>query len=720
MPQSARDSHGCATEADGTAQKPTHSDTGEVRVAVARVVKQSGFLSSTQEDPAPVQPSNSTDNKLPQPKIDAELTPTPLPPAPKLPLIDEALEVASNKSVPLLDRLRTLSDLLPRSLPCDAAPSAENRSVALGILTCAAEACGSASFPRAQREFADLVSPTVSHAALLVIPDSSPAELGLIANACRNVERVAKRVYSELLVRALQLTDTAPSEVLANVLCATPPSKVELHTLWELASVVLARAENLPSEVLIRCAEKLCSCDGSVPSHAEALASEFLRRISTESFSLACDFSDNMHTLCRQNPESLHSSRSPESYAQLCDVYNSWRTALAGRSNEVVPRLLLVRDISKRNGDGGRRRALREFESIDSSLCKAPESFSVSDAVALAYAASRLLYRSDSFCFAIARRCEAEVESLSDKDLASMIRSFGRLGFRDLQFLKRAADEACKRFDALKPHHALQITSALFHLQALPERVAQAALRHVLTHREQYPESDYALTLWCLSSVMPEVIRTLCSADHLPKCGDPGSWVRTFQTLIACGKFVSIDSTDEDTQRRVRRQQVATPSRLESAVLKHLSYCLQDLNLQIMPNPLVAGIEVDILVKSANRQFIIEIDGHLYHSLAGPDGSGLLFGVDVMQDNILQRLGYTVFHLKTSHVNTERRLRAAVENVTAKIREKVLDDASKGTSVLFPRYPYSPLCPVGQPESARPASAGDGPIEGASTLHPPG
>lgn len=655
-----------------------------------------------------VQPSTSPDKKVPPQTDPVDLAQAPLSPAPKLSTINQALEIASDKSITLLERLRALSDLLPRALPHGAEPSSENRVVALGVLSCVTKSSALAPFPRAQREFSEIVVDTVSHAALLVLPDSSPEELSLVADAILNIDRLSKDATKETVARALSLSESAPTDVLAKVLCAASPSKAESNDLWSLASAVLARPETLPSDILVRCAEKLCSCYGTVPQHAEALSAEFLRRMGDESFSLVCDFSDSMYTLCRQKPESLLSSHSPGSYSQLCEIHTSWRDALASRADELAPRLLLIRDAFKRLGIEGKRSATRALGELEQLFCRDKNSLSTKDAVSLAIATCRILYRSEDLCSAIARRCEAEAESLSDKDFASVARALGRLGFRDLKFISRMSDEACKRFDTLKPHHALHITSALFNLQALQPRVAEAALRHTLANRDQYLESDYALMLWCLSSVLPDQVGKLCSAEDLSAIGESGAWLRTFQTLISCGKFVNFDLQDREIDRKLRRECAFNTSRLERAVLDSLSRNLRDLPLEFMLNPLVAGIEVDILIKSPARQFVIEIDGHRYHSLFGPDANQLLFGLDVTQETVLQRLGYTVFHINTADLTIGKRQQSSVDRLAATIRAKVLNDAARTTPSVALRYPFSPGSPTRSP---LPGSATNKPAE---------
>lgn len=663
-----------------------------------------------------MQPSESPDNKAPAQTAPEELTLAPLPPIPKLSPISEALEVASNRSIPLLERLRTLSDLLPRALPHGAEPSGEHRPAALGVLACVTACCALAPFPRAQREFSEIVANTVSTAALLVLPESSNDELSLVADAILCIDRVSKRVPRETVARALSLSESAPVELLAKVLCAVPPSKADLEELQNLASAVLARPETLPSDILVRCAERLSSCEGTVPQHARALSAEFLRRIGDENFSLVCDFSDSLYTLCRQNPESLHSHRMPASYSQLCEIHDSWRDALAGRTAELVPRLLLIRDAFKRLGNDGKRRAACELGDIERSVCQGRHSISTKDAVSLAIAACRVMYRSQDLFSVIARQCEAEAESLSDKDFASLIRAFGRVGFRDMQFVGRMSDAACKRFDTLQPLHALHITSALFNLQALQPSVAEAALRHTLANRDQHPEPDYALMLWCISPVLPREVGQLCSPQDLPRLVDSGAWLRTFQTLIMCGKFVNFDLKDGEVSRRLRKENSSPPSRLEKDVLSTLRQSLRDLSLEFMPNPTVAGIEVDILIKSPARQFVIEIDGHLYHSLSGPDGNRLLFGLDVMQEAVLRRLGYVVFHVNTDDLANGKRLRRSVDRLAASIRAKVLQDAERALTSLPLRYPFSPDSPS-QPQISN--SASGSPAEVKPSVEPP-
>ncbi len=662
-----------------------------------------------------VHPSTSPDDKVPPQTDPVDLAQAPLPPAPKLSTINQALEVASNKRIPLLERLRTLSDLLPRALPHGAEPSDENRRAALGVLACVTACCALAPFPRAQREFSEIVANAVSNAALIVLPESSSDELSLVTDAIINIDRVSKRVHKQAVTRALSLSESAPTELLAKVLCTAAPSKGDPNELWDLASAVLARAETLSTDILVRCTEKLCSCEGTVPQHVKVLSAELLRRIGDESFTLVCDFSDALYTLCRQNPESLHSARSPASYSQLSEIYSSWRNAIASRRDELGPKLLVIRETFKRLGNEGKRSATRELEEIERSVCKDQGSLSTKDAVSLAIATCRVLYRSEDLCSAIARGCEAEAESLSDKDFASVVRAFGRLGFRDLKFISRMSDEACRRFDALKPHHALHITSALFNLQALQPRVAEAALRHTLANRDQYLESDYALMLWCLSSVLPDQVGRLCSVEDLPAIGDSGAWLRTFQTLISCGKFVNFDLQDREIDRKLRRECAFNTSRLERAVLDSLSRNLRDLPLEFMLNPLVAGIEVDILIKSPARQFVIEIDGHRYHSLFGPDANQLLFGLDVTQERVLQRLGYTVFHINTADLTSGKRQQSSVDRLAATIRAKVLNDAARTTPSVALRYPFSPDSPS-QPQISN--SASGSPAEGKPSAEP--
>jgi hypothetical protein len=116
-----------------------------------------------------------------------------------------------------------------------------------------------------------------------------------------------------------------------------------------------------------------------------------------------------------------------------------------------------------------------------------------------------------------------------------------------------------------------------------------------------------------------------------------------------------------------------------------------------MLNPLVAGIEVDILIKSPARQFVIEIDGHRYHSLFGPDANQLLFGLDVTQERVLQRLGYTVFHVNTADLTSSKRQQSSMDRLAASIRAKVLNDAARTTPSVALRYPFSPGSPTRSP-----------------------
>ncbi len=625
--------------------------------------------------------------------------------ASRVALAQAALAAASDERAPYLERLRLLSELLPRALPPNTLALPENRDIAVAVTESAATAFSYPGFSGMQRDFAEVVNPTLLLAAALTLDDCSPQELVAVAQSCAHQDKRGKLMYGGLVDRTLALVGSASAQHLAEIFCAVPCSKADPEKLAQLAQIIIERAHELPSATLIRYAQALCLQSLNSPLLAQLLGDEILRRVHGEPFSTSCSLCDNFRSLCRQSAGHNHSSRPPSKYPELGAVYDSWLSQLEARSAEMLPRLVSSRERAKAAGANGIPGYTQRLSQLEQDFLAAPSTYSAKDCVAIVNACSRLPFRSRELHDAVSARLSAHVGSFSLEDLSSVVGAFGVLGYRDLSFLSRATNAAVPRFDEMLPREVFGLVVGLSELHELSPEVARLAVAHVNRAPERYSDCDRAQLLWraAASSAEPGVAHR--AREDFSSNLEPGAWTRTFQTLLLCGEFPKVDLKDPAIERRLKRFSTVPPSRLEMSVVSGLTASLRGVSVQIIPNPLVAGVEVDILVKTPRKQFIVEVDGDRFHQLYGPDGAALLFGSDVIQDKIFNRLNYTVFHICSSELKNYRSFRTVIEEISRKIRRGIDSEASLGTRSPAAEYPFSPVIPENKAPNLPPLGA---------------
>lgn len=89
----------------------------------------------------------------------------------------------------------------------------------------------------------------------------------------------------------------------------------------------------------------------------------------------------------------------------------------------------------------------------------------------------------------------------------------------------------------------------------------------------------------------------------------------------------------------------------ELTIMDALSRFLRKVPHVIEDNLNVAGVMIDFVLYLEDRTIAIECDGSQYHYSTGPDG-GRLFGLDLIQNQILVRCGMEVVHIASSELNS--------------------------------------------------------------------
>lgn len=583
-------------------------------------------------------------------------------------LVDRALEVAADSSVQLVERLRLLSDLLPRAFSRETRDAPEARQIAAGVLSCAQAVLSAPSFPSEQGSFVDSVSNTMALAAATLIPNSSPEELLLVTQCCEVMDSVRRGVTRQLAVRCIETKDSLPATVLAEAFHAAFLAKLKPSQMHEVAASLLQRAHELSPRQLIRCGETLSRSKPIPSAMVEALKSEALRRLSDCSFSTACELNDL-----------LLSFGSP-SDTERRPVTDDWLTSLAQRRNEVMPRLLLIRHSMKQQAQ---RDALNDFERLTDELSESPSAFSPRDLIAVAAGAARVFFRNSKLSAILVERLTPLLGSLSGDDLSALARSLSKVGYRDLAFFGHVEAQLLARIKRLEPAHLLQLTASLHEVQALSGTAAQALVHHISRNRERYPQGEYLSALFCLASVRPDLTRHLCSLTDFQGVKDKGPWHKLLHSMVLSGSIPNSSSLDRRALHWLSVRKKGEPTRLEQQILRQLSGRLRSLGLEISANEIIVGIETDILIKSPNQRFIVEIDGGLHHHLTGPDGNGLSFGLDAAQDKVFRQLGYRVLHLKITDIASSQTREAALREIVRQVCEAVAPKPEKGARRVY-------------------------------------
>lgn len=249
----------------------------------------------------------------------------------------------------------------------------------------------------------------------------------------------------------------------------------------------------------------------------------------------------------------------------------------------------------------------------------------------------------------------SQVRDLPSQDLANIAKSVSLMGVRhkelfgaiSAEFQHRQAEITAMQLACMARAFAfLDIRDAK--LTSFIGKVARQLQRS--TTFEPFSMRSRAMIGWSLALLDPAQVPSVINPRFLidDQC-ELQTWGHIYQALLvteAIGPY-------EYFPRRQALWGMEAPkssNHFELTIRDALSRFLRKVPHAIEDNLNVAGVMIDFVLYLEDRTIAIECDGSQYHYSTGPDG-GRLFGLDLIQNQILLRCGMEVVHISSSELN---------------------------------------------------------------------
>lgn len=311
-------------------------------------------------------------------------------------------------------------------------------------------------------------------------------------------------------------------------------------------------------------------------------------------------------------------------------------------------------------------------------LAKVLATFEIHDAVIPAMIASRLGDR---------------LHVLDDASLASLVGSFGRLGWRDDAFLAKARDAAVARLagSSLDGKLAADLVVGFQRLGIRDRALAEAATGFLCAREPSLANDDLYRALFAVSYMEPSCLAGKLTASGIAAVGNPQSARKGHNAMLLADGLRAVQAAPGEfcleTSKGGNARPAATndPKELEAVVVQRLSEALRTAgaqDLKVIRNATLCGAEVDVVVITKHKRYIIELDGAEHHELYGPSAHpGQRSGHDEAQDMMFKALKYGVFHLSAKEA------RAGGGGAIRAIAEAIASDGERLKDTRPPDYP---------------------------------
>lgn len=249
----------------------------------------------------------------------------------------------------------------------------------------------------------------------------------------------------------------------------------------------------------------------------------------------------------------------------------------------------------------------------------------------------------------------SQVRDLSSYDLSNVAKSVSLMGVRHEELFGAISTEFQRRQEEITAMDLACMARAYAFLDirdgkltSFIGKVARQLQRS--TTLEPFSMSSRAMIGWSLALLDPAQVACVINPRFLidNDC-ELQTWGHIYQALLvteAIGPY-------EYFPRRQELWGMEAPkssNHFELTIMDALSRFLRKVPHVIEDNLNVAGVMIDFVLYLEDRTIAIECDGSQYHYSTGPDG-GRLFGLDLIQNQILARCGMEVVHIASSELN---------------------------------------------------------------------
>lgn len=238
-----------------------------------------------------------------------------------------------------------------------------------------------------------------------------------------------------------------------------------------------------------------------------------------------------------------------------------------------------------------------------------------------------------------------DLKSLEPHVLARLAWSFAVLRWRDEELFGKIAEAAR---DALPRFPGISLSSLAWSFAnvAIADRALFEAIASKVRPGGPLERMRSGRIAWSMAVVAPDLLPSCFSREDLHQTGNVAEWHQYYQALLVSGEVSPLERFPRMTEAD-NRQTERPANNFESDVHRVLRERLRILPQRIDAGRLVAGIETDFIIRTEGRPVVVECDGDAYHRTQGPDG-GTSTGADILQDRLLERCGYVVFHVSSS------------------------------------------------------------------------
>lgn len=289
-----------------------------------------------------------------------------------------------------------------------------------------------------------------------------------------------------------------------------------------------------------------------------------------------------------------------------------------------------------------------------------------SQVVRAVWALAAFSIQDERFLVGASKAIMPHMQSLEPRALACLAWAYSSVRWRDEQLFGRISEVA----QASLPRFPAASLSGLvwsFGNVAIADRpLFERVARHV---HEGNPARwmRSGRTAWGMAIAAPDLLPSCCAREDLMQSSGPVEWHQYYQALIVAGAVSPLEKFPMLAEIESTRSERPISS-FEKDVRRILVERLQVPPQKIDSRRLVAGIETDFIVRTRSKPVVIECDGHSYHRTIGPNG-GTPVGADILQDRVLERCGYEVFHILSSDFYGPNRAKV-VEGLASCLRDQ--------------------------------------------------
>ncbi len=556
-------------------------------------------------------------------------------------------DIALNSAQTPTERLMMFRDLVPRFLRGPSGSGTSDPALSLSALALSAELLlqTPASSPAYAAYFTDAVPAILaalkSSAALL-----TPQGLEQAIEAARSIKSLRGRISGMLLEHCASQLDALPAPLLATALAFVHPSDSTRAAMRTIAEHVLQRPELIPEDSLVRLAQHILRRSSISPHSLVALfRGAFAHHLSAGTLTSANSFSTLLNKLLKSAGPS-HNVGLEASYGELSSEQHAWEQELSSRADEIVPKVALICEALSKGGPARRAVALQAVRATLDDSRELPTAQRLQRAVITIEGIAHTYTRDTGICADVVALTEDRLASLSNRDLSVLAASLGHLGYRDLSFFSELKREALMRAHSLQLPELLRLNKALVDVQVPHYAIATLLASAMRNSGHSLGQLEYCKALPLLAIEEPRLLDGLCSPCDLLRITKRAAWTKTLHALILGGYRLTAEVAAQH-RAFLSSADDAEPSPVERSFVSALQRRLRHFpEVSLLPNVVIAGIQVDLVLEVRSKRFLIELDGDLHHALLGPDANGLHFGKDHIQDRIFAGLFYPVRHIR--------------------------------------------------------------------------